>query len=102
MPIRYQIDLPVRSSDRADFPPDLLRQTLSELFDEFGLVQTMAVYRSAPGESNPDRHEEWIRFWFDPREVSDTHEWIARWWQSVLTPRYRGIEPLVVWFHPAR
>ena len=99
--IRYQIDVPVRVPDGTEFPAELLRDTLGELWDEFGIVETTSVYRAAPGEPDPNRHDEWIRFWFDAPAIVATHQWITEWWRSTLAPRYPGFSLLVLWYHPS-
>ena len=100
MAIRYEIEVPVLAADGPELPAQNLRDTLGELWDEFGIVETSSVYRVVRGEPDPQRHREWIRFWFDAREVSETHNWIAKWWRSVLAPRYPGMDLFVVWYHP--
>ncbi len=102
MAIRYEIDLPVLAPDGSVYPSDLLEHALEELGEEFGIVSTYSIYRPMAVKSAEPVHVEWVRFWFDPRDVQDTHEWIARWRKSVLAPRYRGIELSVVWFHPTQ
>jgi hypothetical protein len=98
--IRYEIELPLRSPDGVQIPPLLLRHTVNELDDEFGTVQSFSIYRPGMAQSNPDEHAEWIRFWFEARDVSATHDWIARWLNSTARPRFGDVDILVAWYHP--
>ena len=100
MAIRYEIEVPLRMSGGAQFPPDVLRQTVAELDEEFGTVRSCSVYRPRRAQANSENHAEWIRLWFEARDVSTTHEWIAAWLDSTASRRFGSVEILVAWYHP--
>ena len=102
MAICYEIDVPLRHLDGSDHPVSALRDTVMELWDRFGIVETQSVYRPPYGEPDPDHHTEWVRLSFDAPDSPQTHEAVAEWWMTELHARSADLRPLAVWYRPRR
>ena len=100
MTIRYEIDVPLQTRTGQQLLASHFDKTFDELQVEFGFVECRSVYRPQPGVANPDKHEECVRFWFDARDVSDTHIWLARWLDSTAQSRFANCAVWVAWYHP--
>ena len=100
MAIRYEIDVPLHTRAGQQLLPAHFDKTFDEFQDEFGFVECYSVYRPQPGRANPDEHEECVRFWFDAREVADTHTWVARWLDLTARARFASGDVSAAWYHP--